>query len=249
MKPTPNQVFCGGNLEITKSWPANCIDSIITDPPYGLEFMGKDWDKGLPGIRFWREFLRITKPGGFLLCFGGDRTHHRLACAIEDAGWEIRTSLYWIFGQGFPKSYNISKKLTNLLPANLRCSCADHSSCKAVDSQSDCRPVGGLCDERPLSGQDNVQDVSPSQDGVPEHNHVGLVGDDLDKALKHTLGRSSIDPLSSEDCAYLVKHLEADSQFLGNKLADILLSKLHASSQANHKKVSGFFFAMFLFPY
>ncbi|KKK57516.1 hypothetical protein LCGC14_3053690 [marine sediment metagenome] len=111
MTPSKNTIFCGGNLEVIKSWPANCIDSICTDPPYGLEFMGKEWDRGLPGIRFWKEFLRITKPGGFLLCFGGTRTFHRLACAIEDAGWEIRDCMMWLYGSGFPKSHNISKAL------------------------------------------------------------------------------------------------------------------------------------------
>ncbi len=106
-----NKVHCADCLELTKQIPSNSIDSLLSDPPYGLEFMGKDWDKGLPGIRFWREFLRITKPGGFLLCFGGTRTYHRLACAIEDAGWEIRDCMMWLYGSGFPKSHNISKAI------------------------------------------------------------------------------------------------------------------------------------------
>ena len=90
---------------------ANSVDSIITDPPYGLEFMGKEWDKGVPGEAYWKEALRVAKPGATLLCFGGDRTHHRLMVAIEDAGWEIRTCIYWIFGSGFPKSHDISKAI------------------------------------------------------------------------------------------------------------------------------------------
>jgi len=74
------------------------ISSIVTDPPYGLKFMGKGWDNNVPGIEFWEEALRVAKPGCHLLAFGGTRTYHRLACAIEDAGWEIRDSLMWVYG-------------------------------------------------------------------------------------------------------------------------------------------------------
>ena len=83
------------------------MDAIVTDPPYGLEFMGKEWDHGIPGIPFWTEALRVAKPGCHLLAFGGTRTFHRLACAIEDAGWEIRDTLMWVYGSGFPKSHNL----------------------------------------------------------------------------------------------------------------------------------------------
>jgi len=85
----------------------NTIDSIVTDPPYGLSFMGKDWDHGIPGVVFWQEALRIAKPGCHLLAFGGTRTFHRLAVAIEDAGWDIRDTLMWVYGSGFPKSHNL----------------------------------------------------------------------------------------------------------------------------------------------
>jgi DNA modification methylase len=93
------------------SWPENFVDTIVTDPPYGLSFMGKDWDHGIPGEHFWSEMLRICKPGATLLAFGGTRTYHRLAVAIEDAGWEIRDCLMWLYGSGFPKSLDISKAI------------------------------------------------------------------------------------------------------------------------------------------
>jgi site-specific DNA-methyltransferase (adenine-specific) len=89
------------------------VDSIVTDPPYELGFMGKQWDSS--GVAYsvdvWREALRVLKPGGHLLAFGGSRTYHRLACAIEDAGFEIRDQIQWIYGSGFPKSLDVSKAI------------------------------------------------------------------------------------------------------------------------------------------
>lgn len=101
----------GDCLEVMASMEPNTFTSIVSDPPYGLSFMGKEWDHGLPGVPFWTEALRVTKPGGMLLAFGGTRTYHRLTCAIEDAGWEIRDCLMHLYGTGFPKSHNISKAL------------------------------------------------------------------------------------------------------------------------------------------
>ena len=105
------KLYNGDSLKVMKSFPDNYFSTIITDPPYGLFFMGKNWDKGIPGIPFWKEALRICKPGTFLFAFGGTRTHHRLMCFIEDAGWEIRDCAMWLYGSGFPKSHNISKAI------------------------------------------------------------------------------------------------------------------------------------------
>ena len=88
----------GNCLDVMATLDAESVDSIVTDPPYGLSFMGKDWDHGVPGEAFWREALRVAKPGTHLLAFGGSRTYHRLACAIEDAGWEIRDCIMWVYG-------------------------------------------------------------------------------------------------------------------------------------------------------
>jgi site-specific DNA-methyltransferase (adenine-specific) len=96
-----------------KELPDNSIDSIVTDPPYELGFMGKSWDAS--GVAYdvtvWKECLRVLKPGGHLLSFGGSRTYHRMACAIEDAGFQIRDQIMWVYGSGFPKSLNISKAI------------------------------------------------------------------------------------------------------------------------------------------
>jgi len=101
----------GDCLDVMAGMPDGCVDTIITDPPYGLSFMGKAWDHGVPGVPFWEAALRVAKPGAFLLAFGGTRTYHRLACAIEDAGWQIRDCIMWLYGSGFPKSHNISKAI------------------------------------------------------------------------------------------------------------------------------------------
>jgi DNA modification methylase len=107
------EIYQGNNLEVLPTLPDNSVDSIICDPPYELGFMGKSWDSsGIAySVELWRECLRVLKPGGHLLAFGGTRTWHRLAVAIEDAGFEIRDNIAWLYGSGFPKSHNISKAL------------------------------------------------------------------------------------------------------------------------------------------
>ena len=105
------ELLHGDCLEIMPTLDADSVDSIVTDPPYGLSFMGKDWDHGVPGEHFWREALRVAKPGAHLLAFGGTRTFHRLTVAIEDAGWEIRDCVMWVYGSGFPKSLDVSKAI------------------------------------------------------------------------------------------------------------------------------------------
>ena len=128
-----NIILKGDCINQMKKMKKNSVDSIVTDPPYDLTsmtkprteengnpfrriqsskgFMGKKWDG--TGIAFktdvWKECLRVLKPGGYLLSFGGTRTYHRMACAIEDAGFEIRDCIEWVYGSGFPKSLNIGK--------------------------------------------------------------------------------------------------------------------------------------------
>ncbi len=101
----------GDCLVEMKNIPDNSVDSIVTDPPYELGFMGKSWDStGIANNKeMWAECLRVLKPGGHLLAFSGTRTYHRMATAIEDAGFEIRDMIEWVYGSGFPKSLNIGK--------------------------------------------------------------------------------------------------------------------------------------------
>ena len=104
-----HKLYQGNMLDMLEVIEPNSIDAIVTDPPYELNFMGKGWDRS--GIAFqketWEKCLKVLKPGGYLLAFGGSRTSHRIACAIEDAGFEIRDCIQWIYGSGFPKSMNI----------------------------------------------------------------------------------------------------------------------------------------------
>jgi len=104
-------IYRGDCLEVMRGFPDGFFTSVVTDPPYGLKFMGKAWDHGVPGVPFWEQTLRVCKPGAMLLAFGGTRTHHRLMVAIEDAGWEIRDCVMWMYGSGFPKSLDISKAI------------------------------------------------------------------------------------------------------------------------------------------
>lgn len=111
-------LLIGDCIEQMRTLEADSVDAIVTDPPYGLEFMGKEWDGfGTPlGFQTWseqwaREALRVLKPGGHLLAFGGTRMYHRLAAGIEDAGFEIRDTLMWLYGSGFPKSLDVSKAI------------------------------------------------------------------------------------------------------------------------------------------
>lgn len=147
---------------------ADCsVDSIVTDPPYELGFMGKGWDRS--GIAYdvnvWLECLRVLKPGGYLLAFGGSRTYHRLACAIEDAGFEIRDQIQWIYASGFPKSLNVSD---NLREQESVCTCNETSQSTAKHnlrsmSDSDVSPRLYAQDQSWQILQPSVSEQGPSE--------------------------------------------------------------------------------------
>jgi DNA modification methylase len=110
---------CGNSKELLKTLASNSIDAIVTDPPYELGFMGKKWDaSGIAyDVELWSECLRVLKPGGHLLAFSGSRTYHRMTVAIEDAGFEIRDQIMWLYGSGFPKSHDVSKAIDKIAGA------------------------------------------------------------------------------------------------------------------------------------
>ena len=113
-EPTLNTIYNENCFNTMSRMPDEFVDSIVTDPPYGLSFMGKKWDYEVPSVDIWKECLRVLKPGGYLLSFAGTRTQHRMACNIEDAGFEIRDMIAWVYGSGFPKSLNIGKAVDKL---------------------------------------------------------------------------------------------------------------------------------------
>jgi DNA modification methylase len=108
------KLILGDSVDKLKELDDNSIDSIVTDPPYGLSFMGKKWDYDVPSQEIWEECMRVLKPGGHLLSFAGSRTYHRMAVNIENAGFEIRDQIMWIYGSGFPKSHNIGKAVDKI---------------------------------------------------------------------------------------------------------------------------------------
>ena len=126
----------GDCLEVLKQLEDNSVDSVVTDPPYELGFMGKSWDStGIANsVEMWSECLRVLKPGGHLLSFSGTRTYHRMASAIEDAGFEVRDMIEWVYGSGFPKSLNIAKQLETG---------AHHSLAKTKVKKTDVDEVNG----------------------------------------------------------------------------------------------------------
>ena len=115
-----NKIIQGDCLKVMKTFPNNSIDTIITDPPYGLSFMGKKWDYDVPKVELWQEALRVLKPGGTALIFAGSRTYHRMACNVEDAGFILKDCIMWLYGVGFPKSLNVGKAILKQIEKELK---------------------------------------------------------------------------------------------------------------------------------
>ena len=136
-------IYHGDNRQILPTLAENSVDAIVTDPPYELGFMGKSWDAS--GVAFdpatWREALRVLKPGGHLIAFSGSRTYHRMAVAIEDAGFEIRDQIMWIYGSGFPKSHNISKGIDKAAGVE-REVVGKNPNHRDVSARTDAQPMG-----------------------------------------------------------------------------------------------------------
>lgn len=175
-------------------FPDNTFDSIVTDPPYELGFMGKSWDaSGIAySIEVWREALRVLKPGGHLLAFSGSRTYHRMACAIEDAGFDIRDQIMWVYASGMPKSFNMKREAGKSI-----CGCCagtlpyTHENTEPK-TECDVRPVRNANVPAPESvGQERGQVLQPrvSQQGAPAHLEAGHVAGHAGREQSRVEGR------------------------------------------------------------
>ena len=229
------KIHHGDCREVLPTLHPESVDSIVSDPPYGLSFMGKGWDHGVPGVEFWVEALRVAKPGAHLLAFGGTRTYHRLACAIEDAGWEIRDCVMWVYGSGFPKSHDVSKAID-----------------KAAGAEREKVPAtGGLHKNRNLNddGWSKIGEVEPTMDSASPATDAArqwsgwgtalkpawepiivarkpLCGTVAENVLKHGTGGINVDgcrvPTDGEDLGDPSRFLKSDA-------------KLHQGWQRPHK--------------
>lgn len=149
------QLHQGDCIDVLRSMSENSVDSIVTDPPYGLSFMSKHWDYDVPSVDIWRECLRVLKPGGHLLSFAGTRTQHRMAVNIEDAGFEIRDMIAWVYGSGMPKHQSCLKPAIE--PITLARKPAKKATLLNID---DCRVEGRERTEYGLSNSKRSKGVT-----------------------------------------------------------------------------------------
>lgn len=193
-------LFNADCLEAMKQMPDNSVDCIVTDPPYGLSFMGKKWDYDIPSVGIWEEALRIAKHGAHLIAFAGSRTFHRMACRIEDAGWECRDTLIYMYGSGFPKSMDISKAIDKRVGA-------DRTEIIGYKNQSDMR--GGALMETQGKPRINIPITAPASEEAKKWEGWGtclkpafepivlarkpVEGSIVDNVLKHGVGGINID--------------------------------------------------------
>jgi len=145
------KVFNDDCLNVLREMPDNSVDSIVTDPPYGISFMAKKWDYDVPSVEVWKEAMRVLKPGGHALIACGTRTQHRMVCNIEDAGFEIRDVVSWIYGSGFPKSLNISKAIDKAAGAEREVVGKSEYAARASKSQPYKQGEQGAMDDRNIT--------------------------------------------------------------------------------------------------
>lgn len=204
-----NSIVCGDCREILKDMLGGTFSACITDPPYELGFMAKVWDQR--GVSFdpktWKAVLRVLKPGAFLLAFGGTRTFHRIACAIEDAGFEIRDTIMWVYGTGFPKSLNISKAIDKSEGAKREVLHTRKLTGKARVLSHGSNNYGGEYGRQPL--RETYDETAPSTDDAKRWDGYGTAlkpawepiivamkptdGTFIDNALNHGVAGLNID--------------------------------------------------------
>lgn len=243
-------ILQGNSSEVLKDFPNDSIDAIITDPPYGLKFMGKKWDYDVPSVEIWREVIRVLKPGGHLLSFGGTRTYHRMVIAIEDAGFEIRDQIQWLYGSGFPKSHNIEKASgdskfagwgTALKPANEPIVLARKPLEKGLTIAENVLKYG--------TGALNIDASRIGSEGgtakgnPPKEKSNGIYGNGINGAcdiLDIGKGRFPANILLDEEAAQMLDEQSGGLRARGNKNAKQHVGDYEASSYKFGNRESGF---------
>jgi site-specific DNA-methyltransferase (adenine-specific) len=189
------KLHLGDNLATLKTYPDNHFDSIVTDPPYGIEFLGKDWDRHVGTIDLYKECLRVLKPGGYMLAFSAARTYHQLASNIESAGFEIRDQLMWLYSSGFPKAQDIGKAIQKRIGVE-----------ETTEYKTNSPRVGGDGEFGADGSKPNVSCTSPVAKQwagyktalKPAHEPIVMArkpfkGSTIDNVLKNGLGAMNID--------------------------------------------------------
>ena len=203
------KVINGNNIDILKEYPDNHFDSIVTDPPYGIAFLGKDWDNNTGAMETWEECFRVLKPGGHILAFSAARTYHHLATNVEMAGFEIRDQLMWLYGSGFPKAQDIGKaidKRKNKREGNTNYSSMisrDHNKCKQCGKTNVQLGIGFNCRVDDCRLKELLKPADNEWSGwktalKPAHEPIVMArkpfsGSAIDNVLEHGVGALNID--------------------------------------------------------
>ena len=215
------RIIVGDCRESMAALPTESVDAVVCDPPYELGFMGKSWDAS--GIAYdlevWRQALRVLKPGGHLLAFSGSRTYHRMTCAIEDAGFEIRDQIMWIYGSGFPKSHDVSKAIDKAAGVERHGYRMGAASCKWIENGEKCQghTNGVLRPTFHTAKTDPSTDYARRWSGwgtalKPAHEPIcmarkPLVGTVAANVLRHGTGAINVDGCRVESGGeHMVKH-------------------------------------------
>jgi hypothetical protein len=195
------QIINGDNREALKQFPDDHFDSIVTDPPYGIDFLGKSWDANTGALETYQECLRVLKPGGHILAFSAARTYHHLAVTLEQAGFEIRDQIMWIYSSGFPKSQDVGKSIQRGLGVKESKKILDNGRARGANKIADTQ---GLADAG-FSGNDTICTDPLAQQWQgwgtalkPAHEPIALArkpikGSIKDNVLKHGVGALNID--------------------------------------------------------
>lgn len=211
------KIYCGDSSEVLKQYPDNHFDSVVTDPPYGIDFLGKEWDSHTGTVELWKQVFRVLKPGGHLLAFSAPRTYHRLATNIEDCGFEIRDQIMWIFSSGFPKAQDIGRQIQKRKGVNETQSHRYNHAC-----------IGGGDDKGSQTLNDQIVCTDPEAkqwEGwktslKPGHEPIVLArkpftGSTIDNVIKNGVGALNIDatrvPFVDEDDMLSIENRPLDS--------------------------------------